>query len=84
MIKTCCALRFAISKKIKGTHCSIFLGLPWYFMSNWLKVFPSNPGLSGIPFVISALVIVVTVVITVFFHSVKAAMANPANSLRIE
>jgi putative ABC transport system permease protein len=58
--------------------------IAYYFMSRWLKVFPYNPGLSGIPFIISALVIVVTVVITVIFHSTKAAMANPANSLRIE
>ena len=58
--------------------------IAYYFMSSWLKVFPYNPGLSGIPFIISALVIVVTVVITVIFHSTKAAMANPANSLRIE
>jgi putative ABC transport system permease protein len=56
----------------------------WYFMSNWLKVFPYNPGLSAIPFMVSSLVIVVTVVITVMFHSTKAAMANPANSLRME
>jgi putative ABC transport system permease protein len=58
--------------------------IAYYFMSNWLKVFPYNPGLSGIPFVVSSLVIVVTVVITVMFHSTKAAMANPANSLRME
>jgi hypothetical protein len=33
---------------------------------------------------LSALVIVVTAVITVMIHSAKAALANPAESLRTE
>jgi putative ABC transport system permease protein len=27
----------------------------WYFMHNWLQVFPYNAGLSAIPFILSAL-----------------------------
>src|SRR5215218_222538 len=48
----------------------------WYFMSNWLKVFPYNNGLSVLPFVVSALVIVITASATAMFHS---GLANPAN-----
>src|SRR5919112_5569162 len=32
----------------------------WYFMHNWLNIFPYNTGLSILPFIISALVIVIT------------------------
>jgi putative ABC transport system permease protein len=56
----------------------------FYFMHKWLSIFPYNPGLSVIPFILSALVIVVTAVITVMIHSTKAALANPAKSLRTE
>lgn len=56
----------------------------WYFMSNWLKVFPYNAGMSLVPFVVSALVIVFTASATAMFHSAKAALANPAKNLRSE
>ena len=56
----------------------------YYFMNNWLKVFSYNPGLSVIPFVVSAFVIVLTAVLTATFHSTRAALANPAKSLRTE
>ena len=56
----------------------------WYFMSNWLHIFPYNTGLSVIPFLVSAFVIVVTASATTMFYSTKAALANPATSLRTE
>lgn len=58
--------------------------MAYYFMHNWLKIFPYNPGLSVIPFIISLIFILMTVIITVLFHSTKAALANPANNLRTE
>jgi len=56
----------------------------WYFMHNWLNVFTYNTGLSAIPFIISALVIVITAAATAMFHSVKAAWTKPAKILRTE
>jgi len=56
----------------------------YYFMNNWLKIFPYNTGLSLIPFLLSALVILITAASTAMFHSAKAALANPAESLRTE
>jgi putative ABC transport system permease protein len=56
----------------------------WYFMNNWLNVFPYNTGLSLVPFIVSALVIVITAVATAMFHSAKAALTNPARNLRTE
>jgi putative ABC transport system permease protein len=56
----------------------------WYFMHNWLQVFPYNAGLSLTPFFVSALVIVVTAGATATYHSARAALANPAKNLRTE
>jgi putative ABC transport system permease protein len=65
---------------------SAFIAFPvaWYFMNNWLKIFPYNTGLSLFPFIISAFVIVITAAATAMFHSAKAALTNPAKSLRTE
>lgn len=56
----------------------------WYFMSNWLNIFPYNTGLSVLPFLLSALVMIVTALATATFHSAKAAMASPVKNLRTE
>jgi putative ABC transport system permease protein len=56
----------------------------WYFMHKWLGVFTYHAGLSVLPFILSALVIVVTASATAMFHSAKAAWANPAEILRTE
>jgi putative ABC transport system permease protein len=65
---------------------SAFIAFPvaWYFMHNWLNIFPYNTGLSILPFIVSAIVIVFTATITAMFHSARAAMVNPAISLRTE
>lgn len=63
---------------------SIAFPVAYYFMSKWLKVFPYNDGISVVPFIVSAIVIVFTSVLTVMFHSAKAALAKPANNLRTE
>jgi putative ABC transport system permease protein len=65
---------------------SAFIAFPvaWYFMNNWLKVFPYSAGLSLLPFIISAFIIVVTAASTAMFHSAKAALSNPAKNLRTE
>jgi putative ABC transport system permease protein len=56
----------------------------WYFMNAWLKNFPYNTGLSPLPFVVSALVIVGAAVATASFYSTRAALTNPSTNLRTE
>lgn len=63
---------------------AIAFPVAWYFMHKWLQVFPYNTGLSLIPFVVSALIILVTAIATASFHSAKAALSNPVKSLRSE
>ena len=63
---------------------AIAFPVAWYFMSGWLHVFPYNTGLSVIPFIISAFVIVLTAAVTAMYHSARAALAKPAKVLRTE
>ena len=56
----------------------------YYFMNIWLNIFPYNTGLSVIPFILSAFVIVVTASATAMFYSAKAAITNPAKILKTE
>ena len=67
-----------------GISCFIAFPVAWYFMSQWLKIFPYNTGLRAIPFLLSALVVLAITMLTVIFHTVKAALANPVKSLRTE
>jgi len=63
---------------------AIAFPVAWYFMSNWLNLFPYNTGLSVIPFAVSAFAILATAVTTAGFHSAKAALTKPAKNLRTE
>ncbi len=56
----------------------------FYFMSTWLRIFPYNTGLSVVPFIVSAFVIVVTAALTAMFYSAKAALSSPAKILKTE
>lgn len=67
-----------------GLSCIIAFPVAWYFMSKWLKIFPYNTGLSITPFVLSALAVLLITMLTVIFHTVKAALTNPVKSLRAE
>jgi len=63
---------------------AIAFPVAWFFMNNWLKIFPYNAGMSVIPFILSAFVIVITAATTASYHSAKAALSNPAKILKTE
>jgi len=65
---------------------SAFIAFPiaWYFMNKWLQIFPYNTGLSFVPFIVSAFIIVITATATAMFYSAKAALSSPAENLRSE
>jgi len=67
-----------------GLSCLIAFPVAWYFMDKWLKIFPYNTGLSVTPFLLSAVTVLFITLLTVIFHTLKAALANPVNSLRTE
>ena len=67
-----------------GLSCFIAFPVAWYFMDKWLDIFPYNTGLSPMPFILSAVVVLLITLLTVIFHTMKAALANPVKSLRTE
>jgi putative ABC transport system permease protein len=67
-----------------GLSCIIAFPVAGYFMTKWLKIFPYNTGLAISPFILSALAVLLITLLTVIFHTVKAALTNPVNSLRSE
>jgi putative ABC transport system permease protein len=67
-----------------GISCLIAFPVAWFFMDKWLNVFPYNTGMSAAPFLLSALAVLVITLLTVTFHTLKAAVGNPSKSLRTE
>ncbi|HNP18087.1 MAG TPA: ABC transporter permease [Fulvivirga sp.] len=58
----------------------------YYFMSNWLQAFAYKINLNDevFTFILSAILALFITLLTVGFHTVKAAMANPVKALRSE
>jgi putative ABC transport system permease protein len=67
-----------------GISCFIAFPVAWIFMNNWLKIFPYNTGLTVLPFLLSALAVLAITMLTVIFHTIKVAVANPSKGLRTE
>ncbi len=67
-----------------GISCLIAFPVAYLFMDKWLQIFPYNTGLTVAPFLLSALVVLAITLLTVIFHTVKAALMNPTKSLRTE
>lgn len=56
-----------------------------YFMSKWLKLFPFyNTGLTVSPYLAAVFTVLVITLLTVIYHSMRAATANPVRGLRSE
>ncbi|MFN8346337.1 MAG: ABC transporter permease [Spirosomataceae bacterium] len=56
----------------------------WYFMNQWLADFPYKIDIEWWVFVLTALLAVSVAFLTVSFQSIKAALMNPAKSLKSE
>ncbi|MBI9072226.1 MAG: ABC transporter permease [Melioribacteraceae bacterium] len=56
----------------------------WYFINNWLQAFAYRIEINIVPFVISGVLTLIISVLTVSFQTIKAALANPVESLRNE
>lgn len=67
-----------------GISCMLAFPVAYIFMNQWLKVFPYNTGLSPWPFIYSAFTVLIITLATVMFHTVRAAVANPTKSLKME
>jgi ABC-type antimicrobial peptide transport system permease subunit len=71
---------------IKLVILSIVIATPvaWYAMNRWLQDFAYRINISWEIFVMAGLLAIVIALVTISFQSVKAAIANPAKSLRTE
>ncbi len=65
-----------------GIAVLIAFPLAYYFMSKWLSGFAYQTDIKVITFIVSALLTLVITILAVGFHTLRAAMANPVNSLR--
>jgi putative ABC transport system permease protein len=58
--------------------------LAWYFMNKWLQEYAYRISISWWLFAASGLVAIVVALATISFQAIKAAVANPVDSLRSE
>lgn len=56
----------------------------WYFMNQWLDTFAYHIEMDGLLYILSACMAIVVALITVSTQTLKAAMSNPAKTLRYE
>jgi len=64
--------------------CFIAIPLAWHYSNNWLQQYDYRTKISFWIFIFSGLGALIITVITVSFQAIKAAMANPVESLRSE
>ena len=71
---------------LKLVVIAIVISIPvaWYLMERWLESFAYHIQINGWVFAIAGAVAVCIALLTVSFQSIKAAVANPVNSLRNE
>lgn len=56
----------------------------WIVMNKWLQAFSYKTSISWWMFVIAAIIAITIALVTISFQAIKAAIANPAKSLRTE
>ena len=71
---------------IRLIFISFLLGFPlaWFVMQNWLNTYAHHTQMAWWIIGVAGLAIVLVVLITVSFQTIKAALINPAHSLRNE
>ncbi|PRP66251.1 ABC transporter permease [Nonlabens agnitus] len=70
--------------KLVAIATIIALPLGWFAMNKWLQDFSYRIEIGWQVLTVSALLVIVVAIVTVSYQSIKAAIANPVNSLRSE
>ncbi len=75
-----------VKEFIKWVLVAIFIGMPvaWFLMDRWLDNFVFRTGQGVHPYAMAAIAAICIALITVTYQAVRAALSNPANSLRHE
>jgi len=58
--------------------------LAWWAMNKWLEDFAYRIGISMWTFLLSGILVILVALLTVGFHGIKTALANPVESLKTE
>ena len=78
---------FILSKDfLKPVFISFVVAIPltWFIMHNWLQDFAYRINIQWWVFLIAAMSALIIALLTISFQAIKAAIANPATSLRTE
>jgi ABC-type antimicrobial peptide transport system permease subunit len=67
-----------------GIAFAIATPMAWIFINQWLRNFVDRTAISWWTFVLGGLLMIVISLLTLGFQTVKAAMANPAESLKAD
>ncbi len=70
--------------KLVVLSCLVAIPVSWWMMHNWLQGYQYRIEIRWWIFVLASFVAILIATITVSFQSIKAAIANPINSLRSE
>jgi putative ABC transport system permease protein len=62
----------------------VAIPITWMLMSRWLDDFAYRIHISWMVFIIAGLMAVIIAFVTISFQAIKAALANPVESLRTE
>lgn len=64
--------------------CFVAFPVAWWMMKSWLGSYAYRINISWMVFAVAGLLALIIALITVSFHAIKAAIANPVKSLRTE
>ena len=64
--------------------CLIGISIAWYYLTGWLEKYEYHTEISVWVFVVVSAVSVIITLLTISFHTIKASIVNPINSLRSE
>jgi putative ABC transport system permease protein len=70
--------------KLVGISCIVAFPVAWWIMHNWLQNYQYRIEISWWIFPVAAVLAICIALVTVSFQAIKAAIANPVNSLRNE
>ncbi|MDE3182367.1 MAG: ABC transporter permease [Bacteroidota bacterium] len=70
--------------KLVGISIVIASPIAWYVMNKWLQEFAYRIHISWMVFAITTIIALLIALVTISFQAIKAAIANPVESLRSE
>lgn len=70
--------------KIFLVGCLVAVPAAWYFMDGWLKTFVYRISLGPLVFIMSGFLVLLLMLLTIGYETLRASSANPVNALKHE